>query len=84
MPRKKTEQPELNNMPAPDKVGVCATNFRTCLERVQEATEAKGEAMMALIKSMRSAKRTSIQVDGYRFEVNHTGPKDSIKVTKPK
>ncbi len=78
------KNPELPNMPKPDRVGTVAQNFRTCLEKQEAIVEEKGELMLALVKAMRNAKRASIQIDGYRFEVLHTGPKDGIKVTKPK
>lgn len=82
MPRIK--QAELTNMPAPDKVGTIAQNFRTIIQRIKDAAEEKGEQEALLIKALRSAKRSSIQIDGFKFEVFHAGPKDSIKVTKPK
>lgn len=84
MSRKREKTPELKGMPAPDGVGLAAQNFRTSLERLEEAQNVKGECMDALIKSLTRAKRSSIQIDGYKFERQHTGPKDSIKVTKPK
>lgn len=84
MARKKDRTAELPNMPEPDKVGVCAQNFRTSLEKLEAAQMDKGEAMAALLKALTNAKRSSIQIDGYKFERVHTGPKDSIKVQKPK
>jgi len=78
----KTEQ--LPNMPPPDAVGTAAQKFRTALEKLEAAQEEKGETSAALFKSLVKAKRTSIQIDGYKFERIHTGPKDSIKVQKPK
>ncbi len=71
-------------MPKSDRVGTIAQNFRTCLEKQDAIIEEKGEIMLSLVKALRSAKRSSIQIDGYKFEVQHTGPKDGIKVTKPK
>lgn len=75
---------ELPNMPKPDAVGTAAQRFRTSLEKLDAAQEEKGEASEALFKSLVRAKRTSIQIDGYKFERVHTGPKDSIKVQRPK
>ena len=71
-------------MPEPDRVGVCAQNFRTVLEKEAALREDKGEASAALYKALVSSKRTSIQIDGYKFERFHKGPQDTIKVTKPK
>ena len=78
----KTE--ELPNMPKPDGVGTAAQRFRTAIEKVDAAVEEKGEAMAALFRALVKAKRASIQIDGYKFEWVHVGPKDTIKVQKPK
>lgn len=71
-------------MPQPDGLGVAAQNFAATLQKIGELTEEKGERMMALFKALKKAKRSSIQVSGYKFEVSHTGPKDGIKVQKLK
>lgn len=84
MAKKSDNTQALPGMPAPDKVGTCAQAFRTALEKLEAAQEEKGETMMALYRALVSAKRTSIQIDGYKFERFHVGPKDVIKVQKPK
>ena len=71
-------------MPKPDGVGTAAQNFRTTIEKIDALVEEKGEREMALFKALRRAKRASIQIDGYKFDIQHTDPKDKIKVTKPK
>ena len=80
----KNKTPELNGMPVPDSVGNAAQKFRTAIEKLEAAQEEKGETMQALFKALVSAKRSSIMINGYKFERQHTGPKDSIKVVKPK
>lgn len=75
---------ELPNMPKLDGVGTAAQNYQTALEELVAAQEKKGTAGALLHKALVKAKRASIQINGYKFERIHTGPKDSIKVTKPK
>jgi hypothetical protein len=75
---------DLPNMPKPDGVGIAAQNFRTAIEKLEAAQEGKGEAADDLFKAMVKAKSYVIQINGYKFERVHTGPKDSIKVVKPK
>lgn len=80
----KLRQAELANMPKPDKVGKAAEHFRDAVREADDAHEAKGEAADNLIRAMKSAKRYTLQIDGYKFELHHTGAKDTIKIIKPK
>lgn len=79
-----TKTAELPNMPKPDAIGLHAQNLRTAIEKLDAASEEKGEAIDKLMKAMRRAKRHNIRIDGYVFEFHHQGAKDSIKVVKPK
>ena len=79
-----TKTTELPHMPKPDAVGTAAQRFRTSIEKLDAAHAEKGEAMENLFKSLVRAKRSSIQLDGFKFERFTPGPKDTIKVTKPK
>ncbi len=82
--RKRGKTDELPGMPKPDGVGLAAQNFRTTIEKIDTLIEEKGENEMALFKALKKARRASIQIDGYKFDIQHTGPKDKIKITKPK
>ncbi len=76
--------PDLPEMPKPDGVGKAADRMKDAIEACVEAVEEKGEAESALIKALKAAKRTSIQVGGYKFQYKHTGPTDKITVQKAK
>lgn len=82
MPKEKPQ--ELPNMPEPEGLGLAAQNFRTAIEKCDAAAEEKGEAMQALYRALVKSKRTSISIDGFVFERFHQGPRDTIKVKKPK
>ncbi len=82
--KQKLDTPELPNMPKPDSVGKSADRMKDAIEAVVAAVEEKGEAEAALIKALKKAKRTSIQVGGYKFQYKHTGPTDKITVQKAK
>lgn len=82
--RAKPKTDELPGMPAPDGVGLAAQKFQTSLEKLESAQLEKGDCMTALYKALVKAKRTSITVNGYTFERHHQGPRDTIKVKKPK
>lgn len=81
---KKLEQTELNAMPERDGVGKAGKRFKDAVEELDRAMAEKGEAMDALIRALKSAKRTSIQVEGYHFQYKHNGPSDRILTKKPK
>lgn len=80
----KAKEQDLPNMPAPDGVGKAADRMKLAIEACSEAIEEKGEAEAALIKALKKARRTAIQVAGYKFQYKHTGPSDKILVQKAK
>lgn len=65
-------------------LGAAAQNFQAAIEKLTAAQEDKGERMDELIKALRHAKRYSFQCSGFKFELVHQGPKDTIKITRPK
>jgi len=67
-----------------DATGKAAQRFGKALEALEDAQDEKGAASEALIKAMKKAKRLRITVNGYDFQIIHEGPKDKVKVTKPK
>lgn len=71
-------------VPKMDGVGKAAKRFAESLTSLDEARDERGEAEQNLINSLKKAKRTSFQTLGFKFFLNHSGPKDSIKVQKPK
>lgn len=80
----KAKQPELAGMPEPSGSGKIAREYLEILEAIEQKITAKGDKMQALVNSMKKAKRTSVQVDGYTFNLKHRGPEDRITVNKPK
>lgn len=83
--RKSPPQPDLPGVEVKlDGVGKAARRFLEALDAVEKASTEKGESSAALISALKRSKRTSIQVEGYKFEYHHVGPKDTIKVVKPK
>lgn len=44
----------------------------------------KAEAQQEVLKAMKKAKRYNYRVEGYLFELAHTGAMDKVKVIKPK
>jgi hypothetical protein len=71
-------------MPKPDGVGTAAQRLRTAIEKLDACKDEKDEAVENLMKSLVDAKRRDISIDGYKFEMRHEGPKDTIKIVKPK
>ena len=77
--------PELKGMEDTiDGVGKAARKYLEAIEAHEGTGKHRGETEANLIRALRKAKRTSIQIEGWKFNHNHTGPKDSIKVQKPK
>lgn len=74
--------PKANEESGP--LGAAAQNFQAAIEKLTAAQEEKGERMDELIKALKHAKRYIFQCGGYKFELVHQGPKDTIKVLKPK
>lgn len=71
-------------MPKLDKIGKAGVRFKESLKELEKATKEKGDAADNLIRAMKQAKRYILQIEGYKFEYIHSGPKDNIKVQKPK
>lgn len=87
-PKKKKAKPVQMEatalIPKLDGVGKAANRMAEAIKLCDEAAEEKGEAESNLIAALRRAKRTSIKVSGYGFNLSHIGPKDKIVVQKPK
>lgn len=79
----KEKQPALIKVKL-DSVGKCAKRLKQAIEELEAAQDEKGAASEALQKSMKDANRLTTSFDGYRFQLHHVGPKDTIKVDKPK
>lgn len=67
-----------------DKISKAAQRLKKAIDCLEVATDEKGASVENLVKAMRKAKRYRITVAGMAFELNHVGPKDTIKVVKPK
>ena len=46
--------------------------------------DVKAEAALEVLKCMKKAKRYNYSVEGYRFELDHKGAIDKVRVVKPK
>ena len=79
----KPKQPDLIKVKL-DSVGKCAKRMKNALEALEAAQDEKGAASEALQKALKKSKRLTTSFDGYRFQLHHVGPKDTIKVDKPK
>jgi hypothetical protein len=75
------EQAELLKVKL-DGVGKAARKYKDAIDTYDAASESKGVAMENLIDALKRAKKTSIQCEGWKFDVAHTGPKDTIRVHK--
>lgn len=82
--QKRVGQSDLPGMPKPSGPGRIAREYLDVLEEIEKKTTEKGDLMQSLINSIKKAKRTSVQVDGYKFNLKHRGPEDKITVQKPK
>lgn len=82
-PLKKPTQPVLLEVKM-DGVGKAAKRVKNAIEALDIAQDEKGAAFENLQKVLKKSKRTSTSYDGYKFNLKHIGPQDTIQVQKPK
>ena len=77
--KKKPIQPVLLEVKM-DGVGKAAKRVKNAIEALDIAQDEKGAAFENLQKVLKKSKRTSTSYDGYKFNLKHIGPQDTIQV----
>lgn len=83
-----TETQELPGIPPASPLGKACKAYRKASEKMDNAItslkEEKGDCKQRVIDELKSAKLTSVSIDGYLYELRHIEETDDIVIKKPR